>query len=112
MSYIHTVYKRFDGSGIEDILVSARALAGGKNLKIEKHYIRAVRCQSCFGREALLHLRLKELLEAKTALGTLRNSPHETKDKLAEVLQGMDDILELVSQVYSTTVTEMGDFWL
>ena len=123
MSYIYAIYKRFQGSGIEDILVSAGVLAGGsveKALK-GKHYRRAVR-SILIWREALFHLRLKELLkskllsaEAKAALAILRNPLNETKESLAkanDLLEGLDEIQELVSQVYSTPGTEMGDFWL
>ena len=66
MSYIHAVYKRFQGSSIEDILVSSGVLAGGsveKALK-GKHYRRAVR-SILLWREALFHLRLKEVLADK-----------------------------------------------
>ena len=45
MSYIHAVYKRFQGSGIKDILLLSGVLAGGsveKALK-GKHYRRAVK---------------------------------------------------------------------
>ena len=57
MSYIYAIYKRFQGSGIEDILVLAGVLAGGsveKALK-GKHYRRAVR-SILIWREALFHL--------------------------------------------------------
>ena len=53
--------------------------------------------------------------EAKAALATLRSPLNEMKESLVkacELLEGMDEIQELVSKVYSTPGTDMGDFWL
>ena len=123
MSYIYTVYKRFQGSGIEDVLVSAGVLAAGsaeKALK-GKHFRKAVR-SILLWREALFHLRLKDLLESKplsaetkVTLAVLRSPLVETRESLAaasESLESMDEIKELVAQVYHSPGTDMGDFWL
>ena len=103
MSCIYAVYKRFQGSGIEEVLVSAGVLAGGsveKALK-GKHYRRAVR-SILLWREALFHSRIKEILEskplsaeAKFAFTTLRNAVNEPKESLAkasELLEGMEEM--------------------
>ena len=103
MSCIYAVYKRFQGSGMEEVLVSAGVLAGGSVEKARKgkHYRRAVR-SILLWREALFHSRIKEILEskplsaeAKFAFTTLRNAVNEPKESLAkasELLEGMEEM--------------------
>ena len=70
----------------------------------------------------MVHVRLKEILgnkplseEAKAALDTLRNPLQETQEVLAnayEVLEEMEEIRDIVSEVYTKPGTDMGDFWI
>ena len=73
-------------------------------------------------REALIHKRLKKVLENKTLsvdtlakLNTLRRALDESKDVLTEAyshLNDNDDIKGLINAVYKTPSTDIGDFWL
>ena len=73
-------------------------------------------------REALIHKRLREILEHEelseniTAnLDTLRNALTEMQQVLQKVhsdLEDDDDIKELINRVYEKPGTDMGDFWV
>ena len=123
MSYIHAIYKRFKGSGISEILVSAGVIVEGSvdQALRGKHYRRGLRCIMLW-REVLIHKRLTKLMENTTLseqvlrnLETLRNALEETKGVLASAYGELEDeasISKLVDEVYQTPGTEMGDYWL
>ena len=121
MSYMYAIYKRFEGSGIADVLVSSSVLAGGsadKALK-GKHYRRGVR-SILLWREILIHMRLKDILPTiqlpecvDNALKLLRNPLNETQlhlDKAAKTLEDSTVFQQIVSRVYSPPDTEMGKY--
>ena len=123
MSYMYAVYKRFEGSRIADVLVSAGVLAGGsadKALK-GKQYRRGLR-SIIEWRETLIHIRLKAILptvqlpqDAVDALKVLRNPLNETQARLSEashVLEFSPVFQDIVSQVYTAQDTDMGRYWL
>lgn len=64
MSFIYTIYKRFKGSGISDVLVAAGVIADGSvdQALRGKHFKRGVRCLRLFY-ETLVHLALNKRLE-------------------------------------------------
>ena len=59
MSYMYAVYKRFEGSGLADVLVSAGVLAGGTAVKAlrGKHYRKGLRSINQY-RETSIYVRL------------------------------------------------------
>ena len=73
-------------------------------------------------REALIHIRIKELLasnpvpeETEIFLKTLRSALTETKENLLTAhnsLEKDDWIDNTVSSIYKSTGTDMGDFWI
>ena len=65
LSFIYCIYKRFRGSGIADVHVSADVIVEGSvdQALRGKHYRRGVRCIMLM-REAPIHARLKELLSS------------------------------------------------
>ena len=65
-SFIYSIYKRFQGSGISDILVSAGVIVekSVEQALRGKHYIRGVRCIMLM-REALIQSRSKDKLAVK-----------------------------------------------
>lgn len=89
MSYSHAIYKRFQGSGLADILVAAGVIADGSvNQALSgKHFRRGMRCIMLM-REALIQERIKEIVvekdlpdSVKENIDTLRKAlyePHET----------------------------------
>lgn len=123
MSYMHAIYKRFKGSGMADTLVSAGVVMDGSvdQALQGKHYRRGVRCIMAW-REALIHLRLRDILEheelsenVKEKLDILRNALTETQEALHEAhsdLENDDDMKTLINRVYEKPGTDMGDFWL
>ena len=123
MSYIYAIYKRFKGSGIDDILVAAGIVAEGSvdQALQGKHYRRGVCCLMLL-RESLIHMRLRKILEhrdqsenMKQYLDILRNSLNETQEAVHEAhshLQDDHDIKELINKVYEKPGTDMGDFWV
>jgi len=123
MSYIYAVYKRFKGSGIAETLVAAGVVVEGSvdQALRGKHYRRGIRCIMLW-REALLHARLKKIIELgkqseviKSSLDILRNALTETQEALHKAhndLQEDDDIKQLINEVYEKPGTDMGDFWL
>ena len=123
MSYIYAIYKRFKGSGLSEVLVSAGVIVEGsvdQALK-GKHYRRGLRCILLW-REALIHKRLTKQLESSTLspqaqqnLRTLRNALTETTETLASAYGKLEDdetIRRLVDEVYEKPGTDMGDYWL
>ena len=90
LSFIYCIYKRFRGSGIADVLVSAGVIAEGSvdQALHGKHYRRGVRCITLM-REALIHSRIKEFLstcivteKTENFLQILRSALKESQDKL------------------------------
>ena len=123
MSYMYAVYKRFEGSGIADVLVSAGVLAGGsadKALK-GKQYRRGLRAILEW-RETLIYIRLKEILptvqlpeDVVDALKVLRNPLNETQACLSEASHTLEVSLvfqDIVSKVYTAPDTDMARYWL
>jgi len=123
MSYIYAIYKRFKGSGMAETLVAAGVVVEGSvdQALRGKHYRRGVHCIMLW-REALLHARLKNILEheersevMKSNLDILRNALTETQQALHKAhndLQEDDDIKQLISKVFEKPGTDMGYFWL
>jgi len=64
MSFIYTIYKRFKGSGISDVLVAAGVISDGSvdQALRGKHFKRGVRCLWLFY-ETLIHHALNKRLE-------------------------------------------------
>lgn len=123
MSYMYVIYKRFKGSGPADTLVTAGVVVDGSvdQALQGKHYRRGVRCIMAW-RKALIHLRLRDILEhgkpseyVKEKLNILRNALTETQETLHEAqsdLENDDDMKTLINRVYDKPGTHMGDYWL
>ena len=123
MSYIYVIYKRFKGPGMAETLAAAGVVVEGSvdQALRGKHYRRGVHCIMLW-REALLHARLKNILEheeqsevIKSNLDILRNALTETQQALHKAhndLQEDDDIKQLISKVFEKPGTDMGYFWL
>ena len=123
MSFIYAIYKRFKGSGISDVLVSAGVIVEGSvdQALRGKHYRRGLRCIMLW-REVLIHKRITKLLEGTTLsnqavqnLAILRNALEETKVSLASACTELEDdesIRKLVDAVYEKPGTDMGDYWV
>ena len=123
MSYMYAVYKRFEGSGLADVIVSAGVLAGGTAVKAlrGKHYRKGLRSINQY-RETSIYVRLKEILPAvqlpqylKDALEVLRDPLNESQVRLSgayHVLELSPVILDIVSQVYTALDTDMSRYWL
>ena len=97
MSYIYVIYKRFLGSGISDLLVSASVIVEGSvNQALNrKHYRRGLRC-IMLRREALIHKRLSIVLANESisteniqfeVLEVLKKVVSENKDNLSRRMQ-------------------------
>ena len=73
-SFIYSIYKRFQGSGISDILVSAGVIAEGsvEQALRGKHYRRGVGCIMLM-REALIQSRIKDKLAVKQLFILMNN---------------------------------------
>lgn len=101
MSFIYTIYKRFKGSGISDVLVAAGVIADGSvdQALRGKHFKRGVRCLRLFY-ETLVHHALDKRLEGcplsdevRASLAKLR---HHIDDKeLAEVYSELEKNAEV-----------------
>ncbi|KAL8573120.1 hypothetical protein ACOMHN_027380 [Nucella lapillus] len=73
-------------------------------------------------REALIHQRLKDILEheelseaVKEKLGIVRNALTETQEAIHEAhgdLQEDDNMKDMIKSVYEKPGTDMGDFWI
>ncbi|KAL8565961.1 hypothetical protein ACOMHN_054946 [Nucella lapillus] len=123
MSYIHAIYKRFNGSGMSDTLVTAGVIVDGSvdQALRGKHYRRGVRCIMLW-REALIHQRLKDILEheelseaVKEKLDIVRNALTETQEAIHEAhgdLEEDDNMKDMIKSVYEKPGTDMGDFWI
>ncbi|KAL8563361.1 hypothetical protein ACOMHN_008200 [Nucella lapillus] len=123
MSYIHAIYKRFNGSGMSDTLVTAGVIVDGSvdQALRGKHYRCGVRCIMLW-REALIHQRLKDILEheelseaVKEKLDIVRDALTETQEAIHEAhgdLEEDDNIKDMIKSVYEKPGTDMGDFWI
>ena len=98
-SFIYFIYKRFQGSGISDILVSAGVIVEGsvEQALRGKHYRRGVRCIMLM-REALIQSRIKDKLEVKQLsilmkhhLDTLRQTLKEGQENLADTYRNLEN---------------------
>ena len=109
MSFIYCMYKRFQGSGIEDVLVAAGVVADGScdQALRGKHFNRGVRCLRLFY-EALVHHALNHRLEGtalseevKVSLKKLREleDSHELRDAYTD-LKNNNDIKNLVETLF------------
>ena len=113
-SFIYSIYKRFQGSGLSVEGSVEQALRG-------KHYIRGVRCIMLM-REALIQSRIKDKLAVKQLsilmkhhLDTLRQTLKESQENLTGAHRNLEnnrDLQEIVKSVYESNGTDMGDFWL
>ena len=123
MSYIYAIYKRFLGSGLSDLLVSAGVIVEGSvdQALRGKHYRRGLRCIMLW-REALIHKRLSILIENESLssntvknLDILRKVLTENHDNISSAYSDLEmdeDIQKLVEGVYEKINTDMGDYWL
>ena len=123
MSYIHSIYKHFKGSGMADTLVDAGVIVGGSvdQALRGKHYRRGVQCIFLW-REALIHIRLQNIMKNKTlttaakeALLVLREPLKHTQPELSNAyqsLQSLDELQKIVEELYEKPGTDMGDYWL
>ena len=123
LSYMYAIYKRFVGSGLADILVSAGVVVEGSvdHALRGKHYRRGLRCILLM-REALLHKRIETVLEfgvlskeTRENLVILHNSTTKELNALQKAqfeLENSKDITKLVQRVYQMVETDMGDFWI
>ena len=123
MSFIHAIYKRFLGSGISDLLVSAGVIVEGSVDQALKggHYRRGLRCIMLW-RETLIYKRLKTILSydslshsIKENLTILRKALEETKENLSSAYNNLEDdndLQNLVDAVYEEPGTDMGGYWL
>ena len=89
LSVLYCIYKRFHGSGISDVLVSAGVKFERSTDQVlqGKHYRRGVKCIMLM-REALIRFRIKELLstcivteKTENFLQILRPALKELQDK-------------------------------
>ena len=122
MSFMSTIYKRFKGSGLSDVLVAAGVIAGGsadQALK-GKHYKRGVRCLKLFY-ESLLHLALCKQLkdsplsrEVKESLAQLRHQINCNSSRNAyKKLVANDEIKNLVNSLFmGMEQSPQAQYWL
>ena len=123
MSFIYALYKRFKGSGLDDIPVTAGVVVQGSvdQALRGKHYRRGVRCIFLW-REALIQNRLSQVLQyedlpatVQNNLGILRNALTAPQATLLEANSCLEDdvfIKNLITKVYEKPGTDMGDFWV
>ena len=123
MSFIYALYKRFKGSGLDDILVTAGVVVQGSvdQALRGKNYRRGVRCILLW-REALIQNRLSQVLQYEDLpatvqhnLGILRNALTATQATQQEANSCLEDdvfIRNLITKVYEKPGTDMGDFWV
>ena len=119
MSFIYALYKRFKGSGLDDILVTAGVVVQGSvdQALRGKHYRRGVRWILLW-REALIQNRLSQVLQYEDLpatvqhnLGILRNALTATQATLQEANSCLEDdvfIRNLITKVYEKPGTDMG----
>ena len=109
MSFIYCIYKRFQGSGIDDVLVAAGVVADGScdQALRGKHFNRGVRCLRLFY-EALVHHALNHRLdgtalseEIKASLKKLREleDSHELRDAYTD-LENNNELKNLVETLF------------
>ena len=122
MSFIYTIYKRFHGSGISDVLVAAGVIADGsvEQALRGKHFKRGVRCLRLFY-ETLVHHALDKRLggsplseDVKSALARLR---HEIDaQQLAEVhaeLENNAEVKDLIETLFRDFEgAPLAEYWL
>ena len=122
MSFIYTIYKRFHGSGISDVLVAAGVIADGSvdQALRGKHFKRGVRCLRLFY-ETLVHHALDKRLqgsplseEVKSALARLR---HEIDaQELAAVhaeLENNAEVKDLIETLFRDFEgAPLAEYWL
>ena len=98
-SFIYSIYKRFQGSGISDILVSAGVIVEGsvEQALRGKHYRRGVGCIMLM-REALIQSRIKDKLAVKQLsilmkhhLDTLRQTLKESQENLTDAHRNLEN---------------------
>ena len=110
MSFIYSIYKRFKGSGIADVLVAAGVIADGSVDQALRgnHFKRGVRCLRLFY-EILVHHALSKRLEGsslsqevKASLQTLRDldNPQELRD-IYNDLEQSNDTREIVETLFN-----------
>ncbi|KAI4830326.1 hypothetical protein KUCAC02_001965 [Chaenocephalus aceratus] len=117
------IYKRFKGSGMADTLVTAGVIMEGsvEQALRGKHYRWGGRCILLW-REVLIQQGLTNILEheelsenIKENLHTLRNALTDTREALQAAhsnLENDDGMKDLITRVYETLGTDMGDFWI
>ena len=118
MSYMSTIYKRFKGSGLSDVLVAAGVIAGGsvdQALK-GKHYKRGVRCLKLFY-EALIHLALCKQLEDSPLSGEVKESlaelHHQMNHNTYKKLEMNAEIKDLVNSLFTgMEQSPKAQYWL
>ena len=120
---MHTVYKRYKGSGMSEVLVDAGVINGGSvdAAMRGKHYRRGVKIMIEW-RETMIYIRMKPILPDLTfsqpeqrALKKLRDPLNHIQPQLHEAhvyLENSMEINQLVLKVYEKPNKDMGDFWL
>lgn len=122
MSFIYTIYKRFHGCGISDVLVAAGVIADGSvdQALRGKHFKRGVRCLRLFY-ETLVHHALDKHLEGsplseeiKSSLAKLRHEidAQELADVHAELEKNeeMKDVVEKLFKDYEGA--PLAEYWI
>lgn len=91
MSFIYTIYKRFHGSGLSDVLVAAGVIADGSvdQALRGKHFKRGVRCLRLFY-ETLVHHALDKRLEGSPLSEEVRSSLAKLRHEIDA--QGLADV--------------------
>ena len=90
MSFIHCMYKRFKGSGLDDVLVASGVIAEGScdHTLRGGHHNRCVRCLRLFY-ETLIHHALNKRLE-----GTVLSEEVKSNLKKLRELEGVEELRE------------------
>lgn len=125
-SFMSAIYKRFDGSGLSDILVAAQVIAEGsvhKTLR-GKHYKRNIRCLRLMY-EALSRRVIRKAMQdgvslskiAKEKIAILQESSTtpEQKQQVYSELESHPDIVSFVEQVFhsvESSNSSMAMYWL
>jgi len=125
-SFMSAIYKRFDGSGLSDILVAAQAIAEGSVEKAlcGKHYKRNIRCLRLMY-EALSRRMIREGMQdgvslsenTKEKIAILQESSTtpEQKQEVYSELESHPDIVSFVEQVFQSAESSnssMVKYWL
>ena len=124
MSFIYAIYKRFNGSGISDVLVAAGVIADGsvEQALRGKHFKRGMRCLKLFY-EALIHLALNKRLEGgslsdeiKTSLAKTREQNVANAEELIEAytrLESNTELQDLVKTLFTNfEAAPLAEFWI